>query len=283
MYPGTFAETTPDKPATIMAGSGRTQTFKELDDRSSQLAQLLWDAGLRRGDHVAIFMENSLEYMECYWAATRSGLYFTTINRYLQADEAAYILQDSNSKALFTSARMAELASELPGLVPELQILLSVDGGVDGFEDYETALARYPAERLEHQPRGEIMLYSSGTTGRPKGIKRPLVDLEVDDPAGMTSISLLLTGLFGVDPNSDTVYLSPAPMYHTAPLAFCAAMQGQGATVVVMERFDAAEALKYLEQYKITHSQWVPTMFSRMLKLPEEQRTGYLQQHPCLS
>lgn len=280
MYPGTFAQSMPDKPATIMSGSGLQQTFGELNDRSNQLAQLMWAAGLREGDHVAIYMENCLEFLECYWAATRSGLYFTTINRYLQADEAAYILNDSASRVLFTSARMAERAAELPALAPTVEVLLSVDGGVDGFDDYETEMNRFSAEPLEYEPRGEIMLYSSGTTGQPKGIKRPLVNLPIEDPAGMSSTALLLTGLFGVD--QDSVYLSPAPMYHTAPLAFSAAMQGQGATVVMMENFDAAEALAVIERYRVTHSQWVPTMFSRMLKLPEEQRTGYdWSSHRC--
>jgi fatty-acyl-CoA synthase len=272
MYPGIFAETTPDKPAAIMAGSGEVLTYRELNDRSNQLAQLMWAAGLRPGDHVSIFMENSLRYFECYWAAIRSGLYFTTINRYLQPDETAYILQDSNSRALFTSAAMRELMADVPSLAPDVEILLSVDGGIDGFEDYETAISRFPAERLERQPRGETMLYSSGTTGRPKGIKRPLADVEIDADNAMSNVAMLIAGLF--QGTGDSVYLSPAPLYHSAPLGFTTSFQSMGATVVVMERFDAADALRYLADYEITHSQWVPTMFGRMLKLPEEQRTG---------
>ena len=227
MYPGTFAASTPDKPAAIMAGSGEVLTYKELDDRSNQLAQLMWAAGLRPGDHVAIFMENSLRYYECFWAAIRSGLYFTTINRYLQPDETAYILQDSTARALFTSARMADLMSEVPALAPNVEVLLSVDGGIDGFEDFETAISAFPAERLESQPRGESMLYSSGTTGRPKGIKRPLVDIQIDDPAGMSGVTLLASGLFGMD--ADATYLSPAPLYHSAPLGFTTSIQALGA------------------------------------------------------
>ena len=117
------------------------------------------------------------------------------------------------------------------------------------------------------------MLYSSGTTGRPKGIKRPLEDVEIDDPDGVSPVVALASGLFAT--SSDSVYLSPAPLYHSAPLGFTTSIQALGGTVVVMPRFDAAEALAYIEQYEITHSQWVPTMFGRMLKLPEEQRTGY--------
>jgi len=273
MYPGTFAETTPDKPAVIMAGSGEQLSYTELNDRSARLAQLLHDAGLRPGDHVSIFMENNIRYFECFWAAMRSGLYFTTINRYLQPEEAAYILQDSTSKALFTSAAVAEVIAQVPALAPEVKILLSVDGPVEGFEPYEDAIARYPAEPLASQPRGESMLYSSGTTGRPKGIKRPLSGVEIDDPAGAAGVTLLLSGLFGV--TDETVYLSPAPLYHSAPLGFTTSVQSLGGTVVVMERFDPALALQYLERFNITHSQWVPTMFSRMLKLPEEQRQGF--------
>lgn len=273
MYPGTFSSTTPDKPAAIMAGSGETLTFKELDDRSNQLAQLLHQAGLREGDHVAIFMENSLRYFECYWAAMRSGLYFTTINRYLKPEETAYILEDSSCRALFSSASMAPLIAPIPELSPQVEILLSVGGGIDGFDDFETALGRYPAEQLASQPRGETMLYSSGTTGRPKGIKRPMEKFQIDDPAGMSGVTMLAQGLFGID--SDVTYLSPAPLYHSAPLAFTTSTQGLGGTAVIMEKFDPVDAFKYIEQYKITHSQWVPTMFSRMLKLPDEQKTGY--------
>ncbi len=273
MYPGTFAETTPDKAAAIMAGSGESLTYRQLDDRSNRLAQLLWAAGLRPGDHVSIFMENSLRYFDCFWAAIRSGLYFTTINRYLQPEESAYILQDSGSKALFTSANMAELMAEVPERAPGVEVLLSVDGGIDGFDDFEQAIAGYPAEPLENQPRGEAMLYSSGTTGRPKGIKRAMTGLQVDDPASVGGVVMLASGLFGAD--ADSVYLSPAPLYHSAPLGFTTSFQSLGATTVIMERFDAAEALQYIDRFKITHSQWVPTMFSRMLKLPQEQREGY--------
>ncbi len=273
MYPGTFAETTPDKAAAIMADTGETLTYKQLDDRSNQLAQLLWAEGLRPGDHVAILMENRLDYFVCFWAATRSGLYITAINRYLQPDESSYIVNDSNSQALFTSAAMAELVEPIPALSPGLKILLSVGGGVDGFDDFDTAVDAHPAEPLASQPRGETMLYSSGTTGQPKGIKRPLTGTEIDDPEAMSGVTLLLTGLFGA--NAEATYLSPAPLYHSAPLGFTTSFQSMGATVVVMPRFDAAEALRYLDQYEITHSQWVPTMFSRMLKLPEEDLVGH--------
>lgn len=273
MFPGTFAEKTPSKPAVIMAAGGAQLTYAELDERSARLAQLLHAAGLRPGDHVSLFMENNIRYFECYWAAIRSGLYFTTINRYLQPEETAFILNDSTAKALLTSAAMAELITPVPALAPDCRVLLAVDGAVEGFDPYEEAVAGFPAGPLDSQPRGDTMLYSSGTTGRPKGIKRPLVDVQIDDPEAVSAVSTLLSSLFQV--NSETVYLSPAPLYHSAPLGFTTSVQAMGGSVVVMEKFDPALALSYIDQYEISHSQWVPTMFSRILKLPTEQREGY--------
>jgi long-chain acyl-CoA synthetase len=268
MYPGKHAQDHPERPAVIMAGSGEKVTYRELDDRSNQLAQLMWQAGLRPGDGVCILMENHPRYFESYWGAVRSGLYFTTINRYLTAEEAAYIVNDSGAKVLISSRALADVASEILPLVPDTPIRLMVDGAVEGFEPYEEAIAAHPAEPLEHQPRGEAMLYSSGTTGRPKGIKRPLSGQNVDEDPG--AVVLLLQGLFGVD--GDTRYLSPAPMYHSAPLGFTTGVQSLGGTAVVMEKFDPVDAIAYLGSHDITHSQWVPTMFTRMLKLDPAER-----------
>jgi long-chain acyl-CoA synthetase len=273
MFPGTHAKTTPDKAAVIMAETGESLSYAELEARSARLAQLLNAGGLGPGDHVSIFMENNIRYFECFWAAMRSGLYVTTVNRYLQPEEAAYLLADSGAKALFTSAAMAEVAGLLPPLAPDCRVLLSVDGPIDGFQRYEEAVAAYPAEPLASQPRGETMLYSSGTTGRPKGIKRPLSGFQIDDPAGAGAVVALLSGLFGADASS--VYLSPAPLYHSAPLGFTTGVQTLGGTAVVMERFEPAAALQFIDQYRITHSQWVPTMFSRLLKLAPEELRGH--------
>ena len=272
MYPATYAATTPDKAAVIIAETGETVTYEELDDRSNQLAQLWYSYGLRPGDHVAILAENHARYFEVYWAAIRSGLYLTTINRYLAADEAAYLVNDSNSAVLVASAAKSELAAEMLDLLSDCPHRLMFDGAVDGFESYEDAIASMPAEPLPEQPRGDAMLYSSGTTGHPKGIKRPLSGLAVDDP-GNTGISTLERFLMGMDENS--VYLSPAPMYHSAPLMWSAGLHELGGTLVAMQKFDEARFLEFVEQYSITHSQLVPTMFVRMLKLPEDVRTRH--------
>jgi fatty-acyl-CoA synthase len=253
-----------------MAGSGERVTYRELDERSNRLAQLMWASGLRPGDHVAVLLENHVRYPEVYWASVRSGLYLTTVNRYLTGEEAAYIVEDCGARVLITSAALRYVAVSVAARVPGCAVRLMVDGVAEGFESYELAVARYPAEPLDEEPMGELMLYSSGTTGRPKGIKRPLPGRSAEAGAGITPI---LGPLFDMD--ADSVYLSPAPLYHSAPIGFSMGVQALGSTVVIMETFDADAALGAIEAHRVTHSQWVPTMFSRMLKLPEESRSRH--------
>ncbi len=271
MYPGHWAQLTPDKPAHVMSGSGEAVTFAELEDRSRRLAQLWWAAGLRPGDHVALLMENNPRYPEVFWAAARSGLYITTVNRYLVGDELAYVVDNCEARSLVTSWALRDAATSLLGSTPRVESRLMVDGMADGHDRYEEAIAAHPAERLDDEPAGEAMLYSSGTTGRPKGIKRPLTGRKISDPNPATM--LLLGGLFSYDEHS--VYLSPAPMYHSAPLGFSMGTQALGGTVVMMERFDPIEALAAIERFYVTHSQWVPTMFVRMLKLEPAERERF--------
>jgi len=270
LYPRGHAAAAPDKLAHVMAGSGERVTYRELDDRSNRLARLMWAAGLRPGDHVAVFLENNVRYPEVYWAAIRSGLYLTTVNRYLTGEEAAYILADCGAEVLISSYALRDVAVEVARSVPACPVRLMVDGVADGYESYEEAIAAHAADPLAEEPMGELMLYSSGTTGRPKGIKRPLSGRHAGEGAGISSI---LAPLFAMD--ADTVYLSPAPMYHSAPIGFSMGVQTLGGTVVIMERFDPEAALAAIEAHGVTHSQWVPTMFSRMLKLPEEVRTRH--------
>jgi fatty-acyl-CoA synthase len=271
MFPGTWAEQAPDRPAVIMAESGETLTFRQLDERSCQLAQLFWQRGLRRGDHVAILLENRVEFFEAAWAALRSGLCLTTINRYLTVEEAAYILGDCEAQALVTSAPLLASLPTLFSDAAKCNTVLVVGGHVAGFEDYSTTIAAQPTRPLEREPAGGFMLYSSGTTGRPKGIKLPLPDADIrDHPIG---ISPLAQTLFGFD--DTTVYLSTAPLYHSAPVGYTTATHALGGTVVVLEHFDAAEALAAIERSGVTHSQWVPTMFVRMLKLSDDERNRH--------
>ena len=275
-YPGAYSATDPDRPAVIMARDGQVRTFGELEARSCQLAQLMRAAGLRPGDHVAIFADNNIGYFDAYWAAMRSGLYFTTVNRYLTAEEAAYIVNDCGARVLIASPAVMDAATEMLPLIENCDVRLMLDEAaarhdVGGFDSFDDAISAHPAEPLAEQPRGSAMLYSSGTTGRPKGIKRPLDGSSITDPDLLGTG--LLGGVFGF--GEGTRYLSPAPLYHSAPLSFTTGTQSVGGTAVVMDRFDAAESLSYIEQYGITHSQWVPTMFSRMLKLPDEVRAAH--------
>jgi len=274
MYPGHHAQSTPDKAAVIHARTGEVLTYADLDARSNRLAQLLWSEGLRPGDHIAVFLENHLRYFEVAWAAFRSGLYFTTVNRYLTGPEAGYIVDDSGAQVLVSSRTVHDAASEIPEHAPGCGRFLVVDGAPEGasnrFESYESAVEAYPTEPLDEEPLGEFMLYSSGTTGRPKGIARPLSGRPV---SGGLPMGVTLKRLFRAD--SDTVYLSPAPLYHSAPIGFTTAIQSLGGTAVMMDQFDAVDALQALEKYAVTHSQWVPTMFSRMLKLPQQERARF--------
>ena len=270
MYPGSLAQKIPDKPAYIMAASGEVVTYGQLNDASNRAAQLFWSLGLRPGDHIAFCMENHPRFFEICWAAQRSGLYFTAISSRLTPTETEYIINDSGSKLLVTSAAKADLAQGLIGKCPGLKAKFMTDSVIEGYDSWEDATGSQPAQALAKELEGAQMLYSSGTTGRPKGVKHPLSTQPIGTPPPLLA---LITAMYGA--TEDSVYLSPAPLYHAAPLAYNMAFQRVGATCIVMENFDPVEALRLVEAHRITHSQWVPTMFVRMLKLPEELRTRY--------
>jgi long-chain acyl-CoA synthetase len=255
-----------------MGGTGEQITYRELEDRSNQLAQLLYSCGLRPGDTLALLAENHPRYFEIYWAALRSGLYLTAISRHLSAAESTYLVNDSGATAFITSAQMAPTATAMLDAIPRCELRLMMDGVEPGFSSYEAAISVQPATPLQYQPRGDVMLYSSGTTGRPKGIRRALGSLEITDD-GLVGISMLERGLFGMSDAS--VYLCPAPLYHSAALQWSAGVHEMGATLVIMEKFDAAGFLALIEREHVTHTQVVPTMMVRALKLPEDQRLGY--------
>lgn len=270
MHPYMHAEKTPDKPAIIMAATGKTLTYGQLEELSNKGAQLFRNLGLKTGDGIAIFMDNVDLYLPICWAAQRSGLYYTCISSRLTASEVDYIVGDCNAKVFIASTALAPVAEELTSMLPTVEKKLMVGGTIAGYESYEDATADMPSTRIADEAAGTDMLYSSGTTGRPKGVRRPLTG----EPLDATEPFLLFIGaLYGL--NEESIYLSPAPLYHAAPLRYNMSVQRLGGTTVVMEHFDAEEALRYIEKYKINSSQWVPTMFVRMLKLPDDVRTKY--------
>ena len=270
MEPGDFVATQGDSPAVIMGDSGIIVTYRQLDDASKRLAQLFFAAGLRPGDHIAIMLENHPRYFEVFWAAQRSGLYCTPINWHLKPDEVGYIVQDCGASALITSIAVAQVAAQIDPYLSGVATRLVIDGDLPGFIRYEDAIAKFPAEPLTDEVEGSYMFYSSGTTGRPKGIKSPRTGLPFGHGGG--AIVGLIQHMYGF--TSQTVYLSPAPLYHAAPLGWTTAVQRLGGTVVVMEKFDALRTLQLIEQHRVTHAQFVPTHFVRMLKLSDQERTA---------
>ena len=269
-----IADVPPGKPAVIMADGSGLVTYGELEARSRQVARLLASLGVRAADHVAIMLANRPEYFEIAWGAQRAGTYWTPVNWHLTADEAAYIVADSGATVLFASPETAEVAARMPG------VTVFVTGGerpdLPGVRSYEAAIAGLSAEPIEPgsddgaEVEGSTVFYSSGTTGRPKGIMRA-----ADFPpfgAGVP-LDLVMRLVFGFGP--DSVYLCPGPLYHAAPLGFSMGTHRSGGTVVLMDRFDPAGCLRAIEAHRVTHTQFVPTHFVRMLRLPDPQRRAF--------
>src|SRR5271156_3593575 len=261
-----------DKPAIILHPSGTVITFDELEARANRLAHYFRQAGLVEGDAVAILMENNEHIHAIMWAARRSGLYYVPINTHLTAAEAAYIIDNSTAKAIVGSAALRKtcenLAEQLPGGLPDLLII--TDDDLDGWQRYPECVADQADTPIADESEGDLLQYSSGPTGRPKGIRRDLMHLAPAEAPNMLMPLLTAVGLTG-----DAIYLSPAPLYHTAPSFWSMSVQSMGGTAVVMEKFDAESALDAIQRYGVTHGQFVPAMFVRMLKLPEAVRHSY--------
>ena len=253
----------------VVEPSGTTVTYGRLDEGANRLARLLVARGLSPGDSMAVCMENNAAYLEATWAPQRSGLYYTPVSSRLTAGEVSYILEDCGAQALVTSYEQRQVAAEVVDRVPGLHTRLMVGGTIDGFEPYEEVVGAQSPEPLPEPLEGRSMLYSSGTTGRPKGVRRALGRVALGT-RGFDSVLGLGTMLYGY--GDDMVFLSPAPLYHAAPLLFTMAVQRIGGTVVVMEHFDPVELLALVERHRVTHTLMVPTMFVRMLKLAEEER-----------
>jgi len=270
-HPSIHARAQPNKIAYQMAGTGKAITYRELDELSNQGAQVFRSLGLKAGDHIAFLMENRLAFMEICWAAQRAGLYYTAISRYLTADEIAYIVKDCGAKVFITTPKCADKVQGLIKGEAGEPLYFMVDAPEPGFRSWDKEAIAQPTTPIADEVAGYDMLYSSGTTGRPKGIKKAFEGQAIGLPNAF--LKVLCADMCGMSP--DSIYLSPAPLYHAAPLRFNMMAITLGGTSIIMESFDAEEFLRLVGQYKITQSQLVPTMFVRMLKLPEEVRARY--------
>jgi long-chain acyl-CoA synthetase len=269
-HPRKWVQENPDKPAFIMATSGQVVSRGELDESANRCAHMLRDLGLQAGGNIAIYMENNPHFIKIASAAARSGVLYTAISTHLTVPEVQYIVNDCQAKVFFTSAAKSEVASQLLDKTPNVATRLMVNGTAEGYDSYEDKVSPYPVEPIADETTGDAMLYSSGTTGRPKGIKLTLEPMSYGE---LWDGAKMLIAVYGL--NNEALYLSPAPLYHAAPLRFVMLTLFMGGTVIIMEKFDALQSLELIERYKATHSQWVPTMFIRMLKLPEEERKKF--------
>lgn len=263
------ARTAAESPALILPDGG-VISYGQLYARSQRVAALLHDAGLRRGDGVALVLPNRAEFFEITWGCQLSGLYYTAVNTHFTADEVAYVIDDSEAKAVFVDASLTDIATRLGTASTAVCTHVAVGGDLPGWTAYEDALAG--AGQAPPLSDGSEMLYSSGTTGRPKAIRRPLPT----DGNGSWGQALLETALvqrYGMEPSS--VYLSPAPLYHAAGINYAMAVHRVGAASILIPKFDAEKVLAVVERHRVTHAQFVPTMFVRMLKLPKEIRAQY--------
>lgn len=272
MHPRFHAQTSPDKAAAICSLSGDRLTYGDLERSANQGAHYLRSLGIEAGNTIAIWLPNCLKYYEIYWAAQRAGLYITPLSTKLTAQEAAYILNDSASRLLVTSGDIPELGGllEIAGsLAPGLDHILVTGSGFAGLPRWDD-IGGYPETPIADESAGFHMVYSSGTTGRPKGIRLPLSGGPATAPHMLAERQQNRYGA-----GAHTVYLSPAPLYHTAPLAFTTAMQRLGATVIVMPKFSPEEALSAIDRYRVSITQMVPTMFLRLLRLPDAERAAH--------
>jgi long-chain acyl-CoA synthetase len=263
------AQTYPHKPAIIMGASGEMVTFAQLDERSNQGAHLFRSLGLKTGDHIGMMVENSHQFLEIIWAAQRSGLIFTPISTHLKKSETAYILGNCEARLFIGSLALVDVARQVRAEAAGVAHFYMVGGITDGYESWEEAVDAQPKTPIADQSNGVPMLYSSGTTGQPKGVFVSEYDKDVYAP----TLAAGLGAVFGF--GEETVYLSPAPLYHAAPLHYTMMATYNGGICVIMEKFEPELALQLIEEHRVTHSQWVPIMFTRMLKLPRTVRAAY--------
>jgi acyl-CoA synthetase (AMP-forming)/AMP-acid ligase II len=257
----------PDKPAIVIVESGETVSYGELSDRADQYANLFRLFGFESGDSIAFTLDNCPEFFAICIGAIRAGLYYTAISTYLTPEESRYIVEDCGAGLYICSAQFSNRAEELGKTLSGEVRLFSLGGTIAGYVPLEIEVSTMPAEAISDETKGQDLLYSSGTTGQPKGVK---IDLTGESPESVSESFEAISGLY--DFSAESIYLSPGPLYHAAPLRFNLAILWCGGTSVILRGFDPVAALEAIEKYRCSHSQWVLTMFIRMLKLPEAAR-----------
>ncbi len=272
MHPRVHAGALRDKSAVIMAASGETITFGQLEQRANRGAHALRALGLATGDALAIACDNRREFFDVYWAAQRAGLILVLLSSRLKRDEIAYIVNDSSARAMLISSAMPDTAHDTVthrDAMPGLSAIVAI-GRISNLPEWHDLCACQSELPIGDETIGGRMVYSSGTTGRPKGL---LFASATGSPVQPNGAALLFGRLYGLD--SDTIYLCPAPLYHSAPMGMTTAVQALGGTAVVLTKFDPEEFLRAIERWKVTAVMVVPTMFIRLLALPDAVRARY--------
>jgi fatty-acyl-CoA synthase len=274
MHPSCHARTQPDALALVIADTGETLTYRQVDEGSNRFAQLLRSLGLKPGDRIGLMMRNSPEFCIAYWGATRSGIFVTLLSTHLKPVEAAYILGDSAAQAVFLSASLGEtprtLAAERAELIPGVKSLYYAgDEPIAGAQSLSDALASMPATPVADEISGFHLIYSSGTTGRPKGVMMPFTPGPIDECNTSEGSPAMYAHL------QPLVSFNAGPLYHGAPLSGMTLTQRMGGVFVTLCKFSAEATLKAIADWKVNNAQFVPTMFVRMLALPDDERLKY--------
>ena len=265
-----WAQRRPDAMAIVSEVGDRT--FAELNTRANQVARALRERGLGRGDALALMCSNRPEFAEVMAGCQRAGFRVTPVNWHLTGDEAGYIVDDCEAKAFVSDSRFADNGAEAAALAPRAKVRLAVGGDIAGFEGYESAIGAQPGGDIDDPVLGTTMLYTSGTTGRPKGVHRS----PGSRADGVVPVSQAASAAASAEAGGPPMHLCTGPLYHAAPLAFSLSSPlAQGMGVVLMDRWDAEATLGLIERHRITHTHMVPTMFHRILSLPREVRARY--------
>jgi long-chain acyl-CoA synthetase len=269
---GMFAAKDPDRQAIIIVETGQSITYGDLERRSESLARSLLNWGLQPGDRIAVFMENRIEFFEVLWAALRLGLRLVPVNRFLKAEEAAYIVEDSDSRALFASDALGEVARGILDIAPSnVTHYVATSAGIPGYASLEQLISDAPALELPDAVHGTTMFYTSGTTGQPKGAIVGVPTRKYSE--GLGEFADWIAPMMGFEPGN-SVFIA-APVYHSAPCSIAIAALACGGTLVLMQKFDAAAALDAMQTYKVRQGYLVPTMMLRILKLPDAERSAF--------